>query len=155
MLVLGGADGVSSCARPRGEIDALDLATRRWARAPTAGAAPAARSGLAAHLFEGAAAAALVVLGVESRGVFNTIDVVDLSARPVMLWSAVKPEWTGDWTLVPGCRLMAASARDTATAQLFVFGGQSSAADDDDESLHDSLIAIDLSQVVPPLGEVK
>ena len=95
------------------------------------------------------------MFGVESRGVFNTIDVLDLSARPVMLWSAVKPEWTGDWTFVPGCRLMAASARDTATAQLFVFGGQSSAADDDDESLHDSLIAIDLSQVVPPLGEVK
>ena len=37
--------------------------------------------------------------GVESRGVFNTIDVLDLSARPVMLWSAVKPEWTS-WDIL-------------------------------------------------------
>ena len=127
-----------------GEIEILDFETFLWSTIATTGRGPHISAGMSSHTLPIPQLDKLLVIGEQAAvpGIFNEIFVLD-TGQQSSTWSRLAIHWHGDWTMVPGRRIKFGSAADDNAAMVFVFGGEN-----DSGMLHDSLIAIDVADLV-------
>ena len=71
------------------------------------------------------------------------MNVLDVGATP-MVWSTVKFDWHGDWTMIPGQRDFFSSVFDTIEGMMYVFGGRGGG---EEGILHNTLICANFREV--------
>ena len=145
MVVMGGTDaaGTASLVAP-GQIEVLDLDTWKWNTVATTGCGPRAAGGMSSHTLPTPNWDSILVVGLNPAvpGIFNELFALDMGQRSPT-WTRLCIDWHGDWTMIPGRRMGFGSAIDCANSMVFVFGGEN-----DSGMLHDSLLAIDVAELV-------
>jgi len=129
-FVLGGAlldrHGGDAAVYNDDAVEMFDLEKREWTSIPVLGKGPlGAIEGGGAHAVP--SANNIVVLSTDTEGVFNSVYILHVGeapgpSRPAQ-WTRTQVCWGGDWSMIPGVRLYPASALDSRSGLLYVFGG--------------------------------
>jgi len=141
--------------RSRGEVESFDLSSHKWERQVTCGQEPPEQD-CQVHSIDNAKR--LITISNHEPlacGMFNRMDILDMETTP-MTWSTVNDiSWCGDWTMIPGPRRSFASALDTTSGFLYVFGGVEGcrSSSTDEPNVLNTLIAVNFSRDISIIKE--
>ena len=142
LVLLGGCNAVPGSILPRGEIEIYSFETRTWRCVATCGEAPVAGPNVCLHAL--GRSGKVLAISSASGGIFNQLSVLEYESTP-KLWTTVRLDWKGDWTMVPGQRDFFSSVFDDMEGALYVFGGR---AGGKDGMIHDTLVTANFADVM-------
>jgi hypothetical protein len=120
-LFIFGGSGMNGEIVCSDNIEQFSLESGKWMLSPTQGKGPMyGLTGGSAHGVE--STQCVVVVSCECTGLFNSVYVLSAESVPYQ-WQAVDMQWMGDWSIVPGVRIFAASTLNEEEGRLIVFGG--------------------------------
>ncbi|CAM9363042.1 unnamed protein product [Chrysoparadoxa australica] len=142
LLMFSGRDALGCPMQQNGDIEVFDMKKRRWSICRPKGQAPVLGPGQCCSCHRLGRGSVLLVTK-ESVGIFNKVVVLQVLGEGVFQWAAVKLQWAGDWTMVPGRRHSYCSAMDTSRGSLYIFGGSGDSA-----LLNSPLFRLDCMEIV-------
>jgi hypothetical protein len=144
LYIFGGTDQTGADLTPPGEVESFGLINKEWQMRVATGTPPVINAGASAHTLGNTGK--ILVITSEDGGIFNCMAILD-TADSSLLWSPLKAEWRGDWTMIPGSRQNHCAELDVTGGYLFVFGGESEGGDGGTQ-LHNMLLVLDCASLL-------